>query len=124
MMKRRVFLQVVGAGAGVLALRRPLFAAAATATDQIFIFIHATGRHLAGGRPPASSIDVAIANELGTAQLLPDIAIGFPASYVGERLDRRAIPLRVASAGTIAKSLARSDAYLKDDDRAAITAVL
>jgi hypothetical protein len=84
----------------------------------------ATGRHLAGGRPPASSIDVALANELGTGQLLPDVAIGFPASYVGERLDRRAIPLRVSNAGTIAKSLARSDAYLKDDDRAAITALL
>ena len=84
----------------------------------------ATGRHLAGGRPPASSIDVALANELGTGQLLPDVAIGFPASYVGERLDRRAIPLRVSNAGTIAKSLARADAYLKDDDRAAITAVL
>jgi len=84
----------------------------------------ATGRHLAGGRPPASSIDVAIANELGTGQLLPDVAIGFPASYVGERLDRRAIPLRVPAAGTIAKSLARADAYLKDDDRDAITALL
>ena len=84
----------------------------------------ATGRHLAGGHPPASSIDVAIANELGTGQLLPDIAIGFPAAYVGDHLDRRAIPLRVANAGTIAKSLARSDAYFKADDRAAITALL
>ena len=83
-----------------------------------------TGRHLAGGRSPAASIDVAMTNELGTAQLLPDVAIGFPAAYVGEHLDRRAIPLRVANAGTIAKSLARSDAYLKDDDRAAITALL
>ena len=84
----------------------------------------ATGRHLAGGTAPASSVDVAIANELGTEQLLPDVAIGFPASYVGERLDRRAIPLRVPSAATIAKSLARGDAYLHDDDRAAITALL
>jgi hypothetical protein len=84
----------------------------------------ATGRHLAGGHPPAASIDVAIANELGTAQLLPDIAIGFPAAYVGDHLDRRAIPLRVANAGTIAKSLARSDAYFKPGDRAAITALL
>lgn len=83
-----------------------------------------TGRHLAGGRSPAASIDVALTNELGVDQLLPDVAIGFPAAYVGEHLDRRAIPLRVANAGTIAKSLARSDAYLKDDDRAAITALL
>src|SRR5438477_12462506 len=43
MMKRRGFLQVVGAGAGVLALRRPLFAAAAASADQFFIFIHASG---------------------------------------------------------------------------------
>lgn len=83
-----------------------------------------TGRHLAGGSAPASSIDVALANELGTQQLLPDVAIQFPSSYVGEWLDRRAIPLRVPSAATIAKSLARSDAYFTDDDRAAITALL
>jgi hypothetical protein len=88
------------------------------------IAFSATGRHLAGGHSAASSIDVAVANELGTAQLLPDIAIGFPSSYVGEHLDRRAIPLRVPNAGTVAKSLARSDAYLRGDDRAAITAVL
>jgi hypothetical protein len=83
-----------------------------------------TGRHLAGGRSPAASIDVAITNELGTAQLLPDVAINFPAAYVGDHLDRRAIPLRIANAGVMAKSLARSDAYLKDGDRAAITALL
>jgi len=81
----------------------------------------ATGRHLAGARAPTSSIDVAIANELGAEQLLPDVAIQYPASFVGDRLDRRAVPLRVASAATIAKSLARSDAYLADDDRAAIS---
>lgn len=84
----------------------------------------ATGRHLAGGRAPASSVDVAIANELGTGQLLPGVSIQFPSAYVGESLDRRAIPLRVASAATIAKSLARSDAYFNDDDRASITALL
>lgn len=84
----------------------------------------ATGRHLAGGHAPASSIDVAIANELGTGQRLPDVVIGFPSSYVGDQLDRRAIPLRVATAGTIARSLARSDAYFAPADRAAITAVL
>ena len=84
----------------------------------------ATGRHLAGGRAPASSIDVAFANELGVGQLLPDVAIQFPASYIGDRLDRRAIPLRVPSAATIAKSLSRSEAYLADADRAAITALL
>lgn len=84
----------------------------------------ATGRHLAGGRAPASSIDVAIANELGTAQLLPAVAIQFPSSFVGEHLDRRAIPLRVASAQTIARSLARSPAYFNADDRAAIAALI
>ena len=84
----------------------------------------ATGRHLQGGRSPAASIDVAIANELGVEQLLPDVSVQFPSSYVGERLDRRAIPLRVASAATIAKSLARGPAYFSDGDREAITAVL
>ena len=84
----------------------------------------ATGRHLAGGRAPASSIDVAIANELGVGQLLPDVSIQFPSSYVGDSLDRRAIPLRVSNAATIAKSLSRSDAYFAEADRAAITALL
>jgi hypothetical protein len=84
----------------------------------------ATGRHLAGGRSPASSIDVAIANELGTDQRLPDVSIQFPSAYVGDSLDRRAIPLRVSSAATIAKSLARSDAYFTDADRNAISALL
>jgi Protein of unknown function (DUF1501) len=216
-MQRRTFLQLLGAGSATLAMRPLYAAAAAAATDQFFIFIHAsggwdvtlwadprnerkgivepastdntdpaalthwkptkldgdtdtfeiltagnlrfgpgigdlfdlhdrltivnglamntvshpdgtsfscTGRHLAGGRSPAASIDVAITNELGAAQLLPDVSIGFPSAYVGDHLDRRAIPLRVANAGTIAKSLARSDAYLKDDDRADITALL
>jgi hypothetical protein len=84
----------------------------------------ATGRHLAGGHPPASSIDVAITNELGVMQELPDVSINFPSSYIGEKLDRRAIPLRVSSAATIAKSLARSDAYFTDDDRGRIIALL
>jgi len=84
----------------------------------------ATGRHLAGGSVPASSIDVALANELGAKQLLPDVAIQFPASFVGDRLDRRAVPLRVSSAATIAKSLSRGDTYLDDIDRQTITAVL
>ena len=84
----------------------------------------ATGRHLTGGRTPAASIDVAIGNELGVEQLLPIVSVQFPSSFVGERLDRRAIPLRVANAGTIAKSLARSDAYFVDEDRDQITALL
>jgi hypothetical protein len=84
----------------------------------------ATGRHLAGGRAPASSIDVALANELGTGQLLPTVSINFPSSFVGDRLDRRAIPLRVASAATVAKSLSRSNDYLDDTDRGEITAML
>jgi hypothetical protein len=218
-MKRRTLLKILGGSAALLAARRPLWAAAARATDEFFVFIHAsggwdvtlwadprnekkgivepastentdiapikqwksqkldgdvdsfailepsntklrlgpgigdlydlrdrltivnglamntvshpdgttfsaTGRHLQGGSVPASSVDVAIANELGTSQLVPAIAIQYPASYVGDRLDRRAIPLRVANAATIAKSLARSDAYFNQEDRDAITALL
>ncbi|HTR56234.1 MAG TPA: DUF1501 domain-containing protein [Kofleriaceae bacterium] len=84
----------------------------------------ATGRHLQGGRAPASSVDVAIANELGTSQLLPDVAVQFPSSYVGDHLDRRAVPLRVANAATVAKSLARGEAYFDPSDRTAITALV
>ena len=84
----------------------------------------ATGRHLAGGHSPASSIDVALANELGAEQLLPAVAVQFPSAFVGDRLDRRAVPLRVSSAATIAKSLSRGTGYLDVSDRDAITALL
>lgn len=70
-----------------------------------------TGRHLAGGHPAASSIDTMMANELGIGQLLPNVSILFPSSYVGSTLDPRAAPLLVDSVGTIAKSLSRSSLY-------------
>src|SRR5262249_27132142 len=84
----------------------------------------ATGRHLAGGRAQAASVDVAVASELGADQLLPAVAIQFPSWFVGDRLDRHAIPLRVTSAATIAKPLAPSEGHLDHTDRAAITALL
>ena len=46
--------------------------------------------HLSGGHSPASSIDVALANRLGAEQLLPAVAVQFPSSFIGDRLDRRA----------------------------------
>jgi hypothetical protein len=83
-----------------------------------------TGRHRAGGTIPASSIDVMVANELGTQQLLPAISVRFPSSFVGDALDRRAIPMRMSTAEDLVKSLERSDLYLAPDDRAAIATVL
>jgi hypothetical protein len=80
----------------------------------------ATGRHLQGGRAPASSVDVVFANELGTGQLIPDVSVGFPSFYVGQ-LDRRAVPLRIKSAATIAASLSRGDGYLQAADRNTIS---
>ena len=69
------------------------------------------------------AIDVAIANELGAEQLLPDGRDPVPVvrSSASASIAARS---RCASrrAATIAKSLARSDAYLDDADRAAITA--
>ncbi len=38
----------------------------------------ATGRHLAGGRVPASSLDSLLANEFGTGQLLPAVSAAVP----------------------------------------------
>lgn len=84
----------------------------------------ATGRHRVGGIVPQASIDVLIANELGTSQLMPDVSIKFPSAFVGDRLDRRAIPLRAATIEAITKCLTRSDAYLDADDRGAISALL
>jgi hypothetical protein len=84
----------------------------------------ATGRHPSGGIVPESSIDVLIASELGTQQLMPDVSIKFPSFFVGDKLDRRAIPLHVATVEAITKAFARSDQYLGRDDRDAITSVL
>lgn len=83
-----------------------------------------TGRHRTGGAPPESSIDVLIANELGTTQLMPAVAVRFPSTFVGTKLDRRAVPLRVSSVDAITQAFARSGAYFDSDDRAAISAVL
>ncbi len=83
-----------------------------------------TGRHRTGGAVPESSVDVLIAHELGTTQRMPSVAVRFPSSMVGERLDRRAVPLRVGSVDAITRSFVRSTEYLQTADRAAITAVL
>ncbi|HEY5934813.1 MAG TPA: hypothetical protein VIU61_09265, partial [Kofleriaceae bacterium] len=83
-----------------------------------------TGRHRAGGIIPASSIDVMLANELGTGQMIPDVAVHYPSSFVGDQLDRRVIPMRINRVEEITKVLERTDQYFVDDDRADITAVL
>ncbi len=84
----------------------------------------ATGRHRTGGTLPESSIDVLIANELGIGQIMPDVSVKFPSAFVGDRLDRRAIPLRVGNVEAITKSFGRSTEFLDATDRSAISAVL
>ncbi len=83
----------------------------------------ATGRHLAGGRVPASSVDTIIASELGTSQLLPLVSIRFP-SYAVDGIDPRAIPLKVDSIGAIGKVLTRSTKYSTVATRDAVTMML
>ncbi|MDB4963241.1 MAG: hypothetical protein JWP01_3240 [Myxococcales bacterium] len=83
-----------------------------------------TGRHRAGGAISESSIDVLIANELGTSQLMPLVAVKFPSAFVGERLDRRVVPLRVGSVDALTRSFARSSEYLHNEDREDITVLL
>jgi hypothetical protein len=83
-----------------------------------------TGRHLAGGRSPESSIDTLLANEFGLDTLFPSISMNFPSWFVGSNLDRRAMPLRTGSVETVGRSLARSDLYTYPDDREAVTTLL
>ena len=83
----------------------------------------ATGRHLAGGHAVASSVDTMLANELGTGQLFPSVSVQYPSSFVGN-LDRRAVPLRVSTIGTLAKSLTRSTSYEIAAERDAVTVML
>jgi hypothetical protein len=83
-----------------------------------------TGRHLVGGRAPASSVDTVMANELGREQLFPAVSVQFPSSYVGDNLDRRVVPLVVGQIGALSRSLARAQAYDQDADRDEVTALL
>ena len=84
----------------------------------------ATGRHLVGGRSPASSIDTMVANEFGKEQLFPVVSVQFPSSYIGEGLDRRVVPLTVGQIGSVSRSLTRAQIYDSDADRDAVTAML
>lgn len=73
-------------------------------------YLASTGRHLAGGRPVAPSIDAVVASERLGGALFPAISINFPSAFMGN-LDPRAMPLRVGSIGTISRVLTRSSAY-------------
>jgi hypothetical protein len=83
-----------------------------------------TGRHRTGGASAAASVDVVIASELGAAQLMPDIAVRWPSAFVGDRLDRRSVPLRVGTVDAITRSFERGTEPLDATDRDAITALL
>lgn len=84
----------------------------------------ATGRHPQGGRVAASSIDTMLANELGREQLLPTVSIRFPSAFVGDDLDRRAVPLAVDDVGAVGRTLFRSQAYDSNAERDKVTALL
>lgn len=88
------------------------------------IAFSATGRHLVGGRVPASSIDTMMANEFGRAALLPSVSINFPSYFVGEDIDRRVVPLRVGNVSSIARTLVRADRNVLSEDRDAVTTLL
>jgi uncharacterized protein (DUF1501 family) len=85
----------------------------------------ATGRHLAGGAPAASSTDVVLAHELGLSQIFPLFSVGgYPSAFLGTALDQRAIPLRVGSIGAAAKSVTRGTSSVTADDRKAVNQLL
>ncbi len=83
----------------------------------------ASGRHLAGTKAAASSIDTMMADAMGVNQLLPAVSVNFPSSYVAGP-DRRAVPLAVSSIGAVASSLIRSTKYESVGERDAVNAVL
>jgi uncharacterized protein (DUF1501 family) len=87
-------------------------------------FFASTGRHLAGGKPVAASIDTMVANEFGRAQLFPSVSVRYPSTYLGENLDPRASPLRLATVDTVSKVLGRQNHNTLAADREAVTAML
>ncbi len=84
----------------------------------------ATGRHPQGGRVAASSIDTMLANELGTGQLLPTVSLRFPSAFVGDNLDRRAVPLAVDDVSSVGRTLFRSQLFDANAERDKVTALL
>lgn len=87
-------------------------------------YFSSTGRHLAGGRPVAASIDTMLSNEFGTQQILPTISVNYPSTYLGLGLDARVIPLRVSDITAVARSLTRDALYTTAAERTAVTAML
>jgi hypothetical protein len=84
----------------------------------------ATGRHPQGGRVAASSIDTMLSNELGKEQLLPTVSLRFPSAFVGDTLDRRAVPLAVDDVGSVGRSLFRAQLFDDTSERDKVTALL
>ncbi|HMY56724.1 MAG TPA: DUF1501 domain-containing protein [Pseudomonadota bacterium] len=84
----------------------------------------ATGRHLAGSKTVAPSIDTMMADSFGATQLLPAVSINYPSSFVGQGLDRRVVPLAISGIGTLAASLRRSTVYESAQARDGVTAML
>ncbi len=84
----------------------------------------ATGRHPQGGRVAASSIDTMLSNELGKEQLLPTVSLRFPSAFVGENLDRRAVPLAVDDVGSVGRTLFRAQLFDNNAERDKVTALL
>jgi hypothetical protein len=95
-----------------------------TVSHQDGTTFSATGRHLAGTRPVACSIDTMMADSCGTGQILPAVSINFPSAFVGREFDRRAVPLSISGIGTLAASLRRSTSYESADTRDGVTALL
>ncbi|MDP3275016.1 MAG: DUF1501 domain-containing protein [Deltaproteobacteria bacterium] len=83
-----------------------------------------TGRHLAGGRAAAPSVDTVLASVFGTRQLFPTVSVRFPSQFVGPGLDPKALPLRVDNIASVSRSLTRSDRYVDAATRTAVNTAL
>lgn len=94
-----------------------------TVSHQDGTAFSASGRHLAGNKAAASSIDTMMADATGLNQLLPALSVNFPSSYVAGA-DRRAVPLSVTSIGAVGSSLIRSGLYDTAAQRDAVNVVL
>ncbi|MFO0620022.1 MAG: DUF1501 domain-containing protein [Polyangia bacterium] len=95
-----------------------------TVSHQDGTAFSATGRHLAGTKTSGPSIDTMMANSFGLGQLLPAVSINYPSSFVGQGLDRRAVPLTIAGIGTLAASLRRATLYESAAARDGVTVML
>jgi uncharacterized protein (DUF1501 family) len=80
-------------------------------------YFSTTGRHVEGGRPVGTSMDTLMANEFGSADVIPVLSVDYASTFLDPQLSRSVVPLRVNSIAAVGKSLTRFTQNTSDKER-------